>query len=188
MRVAALEQGLRDLGLGRQPQPPHRLSLDDRRSRPLARRRAAAVVAAAPDVIIANSTPVLWELRKQSTTLPMVFVQVTDPLGSGFVPNLARPGGNLTGFTNFEFAISGKWLQTAQGGRAGGQADRSHVQSADRALWLQALAASRSRSPRGPLRSQLMAAPSGRDVSAIEAAVAAFAHRSDGGLIVLVGR
>jgi putative ABC transport system substrate-binding protein len=39
-------------------------------------------------------------------------VQVTDPLGSGFVPNLARPGGDLTGFTNFEFAISGKWLQT----------------------------------------------------------------------------
>src|SRR5258708_25759141 len=42
----------------------------------------------------------------------MVFVQVNDPVGSGFVPNLTRPGGNLTGFTNFEFAISGKWLQT----------------------------------------------------------------------------
>jgi putative tryptophan/tyrosine transport system substrate-binding protein len=46
------------------------------------------------------------------TTLPMVFVQVTDPIGSGFVPNLARPGGNVTGFASFEFSIGGKWLET----------------------------------------------------------------------------
>src|SRR5262245_5452957 len=49
-------------------------------------------------------TPVLAELRKLTTTLPTVFVQVTDPAGSGFVPSLARPGGNVTGFTNFEFS------------------------------------------------------------------------------------
>ena len=93
MRVAALEQGLRDLGWvdSRNLRIDYRWATDDPDR---LRGEAAAVVAAAPDVIIANSTPVLSELRKQSTTLPMVFVQVTDPLGSGFVPNLARPGGD----------------------------------------------------------------------------------------------
>jgi ABC-type uncharacterized transport system substrate-binding protein len=70
------------------------------------------LVALAPDLILASSTPVLAALRKERTTLPMVFVQMTDPIGNGFVPNLAKPGGNITGFTNFEFGIGGKWLQT----------------------------------------------------------------------------
>src|SRR5262245_12935758 len=111
LRVAALEQGLRDLGWvdSRNLRIDYRWATDDPDRLP---GEAAALVAAAPDVILANSTPVLSELRKQSTTLPMVFVQVTDPVGSGFVPNLTRPGGNVTGFTTFEFAISGKWLQT----------------------------------------------------------------------------
>ena len=115
MRVAALEQGLRDLGWvdSRNLRIDYRWATDDPDRLP---GEAAALVAARPDVILANGTPVLSELRKQSTTLPIVFVQVTDPVGSGFVPNLARPGGNLTGFTNFEFAISGKWLQTLKEG------------------------------------------------------------------------
>src|SRR5262249_37681696 len=75
------------------------------------RAQAAELVGTMPDLILANSTPVLAALRQKSAALPMVFVQVTDPVGSGFVPNLARPGGNLTGFTNFEFTIGSKWLE-----------------------------------------------------------------------------
>ena len=95
LRVAALEQGLRDLGWvdSRNLRIDYHWATDDPDRLP---GEAAALVAAAPDVILANSTPVLSELRKQSTMLPIVFVQVTDPVGSGFVPNLARPGGNVT--------------------------------------------------------------------------------------------
>src|SRR5262249_42683698 len=110
-RVAAFEHELRVLGWvdGRNVRIDYRWGSDDP---VLLRREAAALVAAAPDLIFANSTPAVTALRQESTTLPMVFVQVTDPVGQGLVPNLARPGGNLTGFTNFEFAIGGKWLQT----------------------------------------------------------------------------
>ena len=66
--------------------------------------------ASAPDLILATSTPVLGALR-QGNPLPIVFVQVTDPVGGGFVPNLARPGGYLTGFTSFEFTVGSKWLE-----------------------------------------------------------------------------
>src|SRR5262249_56904968 len=65
----------------------------------------------APDLILANSTPVTAALRGQSQVVPIVFSQVTDPVGQGLVPNLAHPGGNLTGFTSFEFSIGTKWLQ-----------------------------------------------------------------------------
>ena len=72
--------------------------------------QATELVGLAPDLILATSTPVLAALR-QGHALPIVFVQVTDPVGGGFVPNLARPGGNLTGFTSFEFTIGSKWLE-----------------------------------------------------------------------------
>jgi putative ABC transport system substrate-binding protein len=65
----------------------------------------------APDLILANSTPVTAVLREQSGTVPIVFTQVTDPVGQGLVPNLVHPGGNLTGFTSFEFSIGTKWLE-----------------------------------------------------------------------------
>jgi putative tryptophan/tyrosine transport system substrate-binding protein len=72
---------------------------------------AAELVGLAPDVIIANGTLSLAAVRKETTTIPTVFVTVGDPVGQGFVPSLARPGGNITGFTGFEFGISGKWLE-----------------------------------------------------------------------------
>ena len=65
----------------------------------------------APDLILANSTPVMAALKAQTRTLPIVFVQVTDPVGEGFVSNLAHPGGTVTGFTSFEFSIGTKWLE-----------------------------------------------------------------------------
>ena len=69
------------------------------------------LVQTAPDLILANSTPVTVALQEQRPSMPVVFVQVTDPVGQGLVASLARPGGNLTGFTSFEFSIGSKWLE-----------------------------------------------------------------------------
>jgi putative ABC transport system substrate-binding protein len=67
-------------------------------------------VRTAPDVILAVSPPALAAVQQQTRTIPTVFIQVGDPVGSGFIPSLSKPGGNITGFTNFEFAMGGKWL------------------------------------------------------------------------------
>jgi putative tryptophan/tyrosine transport system substrate-binding protein len=64
-----------------------------------------------PDVILANATPPTAALQRETRTIPIVFVYVSDPIGSGFVASLARPGGNITGFTNHEPSMGGKWLQ-----------------------------------------------------------------------------
>jgi putative tryptophan/tyrosine transport system substrate-binding protein len=71
---------------------------------------AKELVAMQPDVILARSTPATAALKAETRTIPIVFTTVSDPIGSGFVANLARPGANITGFTNFESSISGKWL------------------------------------------------------------------------------
>src|SRR5439155_2383537 len=65
----------------------------------------------APDVILANAGSIVGALQQASSTLPIVFVTTVDPVGSGFVASLARPGGNATGFTSYEFSIGGKWLE-----------------------------------------------------------------------------
>src|SRR5262249_6303184 len=63
-----------------------------------------------PDVLFTTSTPSTRALQQLTRTIPIVFVNVTEPVGQGFVEGLAHPGGNLTGTANFEFAIAGKWL------------------------------------------------------------------------------
>ena len=109
-RVAAFEHGLRELGWvkGRNIKIEYRWAGGGEN---VLRDHAAELLAMAPDLILANSTPVTAALRKQSRTVPIVFTQVTDPVGQGLVPNLAHPGGNLTGFTSFEFSIGTKWLE-----------------------------------------------------------------------------
>jgi putative ABC transport system substrate-binding protein len=72
---------------------------------------AAELVGMMPDVLFANATPALVGLSRETRSLPIVFVQVSDPVKLGFVASLARPGGNMTGFANFEHAIGGKWLE-----------------------------------------------------------------------------
>jgi ABC-type uncharacterized transport system substrate-binding protein len=72
---------------------------------------AAEFVRLPADVIVANSTPLLAALKPLTHKLPIVFVQVADPVGSGFVSNYARPGENITGFTDFDTSIGGKWLE-----------------------------------------------------------------------------
>ena len=108
-RVAAFESGLRELGWvkGRNLRIEYRWAGDGN----VLRDHAAQLLAMAPDLILANSTPVTVALREQSPAVPIVFTQVVDPVGQGLVPNLARPGGNLTGFTSFEFSIGTKWLE-----------------------------------------------------------------------------
>jgi putative ABC transport system substrate-binding protein len=72
---------------------------------------AAELVGLSPDVLLAGATPAVAPLREQTRTTPIVFVRVTDPVGLGFVQSLARPGGNITGFSAIEGELMGKWLQ-----------------------------------------------------------------------------
>jgi putative tryptophan/tyrosine transport system substrate-binding protein len=75
------------------------------------RRYAAEMVALAPDVILSASSAATAAVQEATRTLPIVFVNVSDPVGAGYVASLARPGGNLTGFTFVEYGMSGKWLE-----------------------------------------------------------------------------
>jgi ABC-type uncharacterized transport system substrate-binding protein len=108
--VGAFVQRLQELGWsdGRNIQIDHRAIAGD-----IGRFRTAAseLVHLAPDVIFVQSNPGLAALRQVTNTIPVVFVQVADPVGSGFVESLARPGGNVTGFANFEGSMGGKWVE-----------------------------------------------------------------------------
>ncbi|HEV3138587.1 MAG TPA: ABC transporter substrate binding protein, partial [Pirellulales bacterium] len=77
----------------------------------LERKYATELVALAPDVILASGTQSVAALQRLTSTLPIVFVGVSDPVGAGFVDNLARPGGNTTGFMIFEYSFGGKWVE-----------------------------------------------------------------------------
>src|SRR5262249_12139739 len=110
-RMAAFLQGLAQLGWtdGRNVRIDTRwapTNADD------LRRHAAELAALAPDVLVAaTGTATVAPLLQATRTLPIVFVVVVDPVGAGFVANLARPGGNATGLTMFEYGLSGKWLE-----------------------------------------------------------------------------
>src|SRR5262245_51599617 len=108
--MAVFERGLRELGWvkGRNLWIEYRWAGGGEN---VLRNHAAELLAMAPDLILANSTPVTAALREQSQSVPIVFTQVTDPVGQALVPSLAHPGGNLTGFTSFEFSIGTKWLE-----------------------------------------------------------------------------
>ena len=109
LRVAAFEQGLRELGWVEGSNLRIEYRWADNAS--LLPSHAADLVRLAPDVILTNSTPVTAALKEHTRKISIVFVQVTDPVGQGFAENLARPGGNITGFTNFEFTVGTKWLE-----------------------------------------------------------------------------
>jgi putative tryptophan/tyrosine transport system substrate-binding protein len=76
-----------------------------------ARAAAAEMAALAPDVVLSPSGPMLSAMRDASRTIPIVFVQIVDPVGQGFVTSVSRPGGNITGLTHFEPEMGGKWLE-----------------------------------------------------------------------------
>jgi putative ABC transport system substrate-binding protein len=109
-RLAPFLQGLQEVGwtVGRNVRIDYRWGAGDPDR---IRRFAAELVALAPDVILAAGGTTVAPLQQVTRTVPIVFVNVTDPVGSGFVATLGRPGGNATGFTLFEYSISGKWLE-----------------------------------------------------------------------------
>ena len=109
-RVSAFAQAMQEHGwtVGRNVRIDYRWGQNnDERIR----KYAAELVALAPDVILANATPSTAALQQATRSVPIVFVNLVDPVGAGFVDSLARPGGNITGFTHFEYGMSGKWLE-----------------------------------------------------------------------------
>jgi putative ABC transport system substrate-binding protein len=109
-RLAAFAQGLQQSGwnVGQNIRIDYRWGAGNADTM---RKHAADLVARAPDVILAHSSAAVAPLLQASRTIPIVFTLVADPVGAGYVSSLARPGGNVTGFTNFEYSIGGKWLE-----------------------------------------------------------------------------
>src|SRR3989441_3616398 len=109
-RIAAFVQGLQQLGWsdGRNVRIDYRWAAGDTGC---FHRYAEELLALAPDVILASATPSVQALQQATRTVPIVFAIVSDPVGAGFVDSLARPGGNVTGFTPMEFGFGAKWLE-----------------------------------------------------------------------------
>ena len=109
-RIAAFVQGLQQLGwtVGKNVRVDYRLAGIDADT---LRKHATELVALAPDVILAQSSPSIAVLLQTTRTVPIVFTLIADPVGAGYVDSLAHPGGNATGFTVFDYSIGGKWLE-----------------------------------------------------------------------------
>jgi len=109
-RRAVFEQALQALGwtAGRNLRIDYRWTGNDRA---VIQKFATELVALAPDVILTSGNFIMAPMLQAARTIPIVFTQVIDPVGSGFVESMARPGGNVTGFTQFEYSLAGKWLE-----------------------------------------------------------------------------
>jgi putative ABC transport system substrate-binding protein len=142
---------------------------------------ASELIASAPDAIVVNSNPGVAALKRQTQTIPVVFVLVGDPVGSAFVESLARPGGNITGFMHFEPAMGGKWLDVL----------KEVTPTMVRAMVLQLpesngnLGFQRAAEAAGPISKVAVSAAGVRNAGDIERTISAFAREPNGGLIVL---
>jgi putative ABC transport system substrate-binding protein len=177
-RIAAFAQGLQELGwtIGRDVQVNYRWGAGDADRY---RTYAAELVTLAPDVILAVGGAIVGALQQASRTVPIVFVEVVDPVGAGLVASLARTGGNTTGFTLFEYSTSGKWLELLK--QVAPRVTRAAVlRDPAIATGIGQFAAIQSAAPSfGVELSALIV----RDAGEIERAVIAFARRPNGGLI-----
>jgi putative tryptophan/tyrosine transport system substrate-binding protein len=178
-RIAALLQGLQQLGwiVGRNVQIEYRWTAG---APERVRNYATELVALAPDVIVTGGASYVAALQQVTRAVPIVFATATDPVGGGLVASLARPGGNVTGFTTFEYGSSAKWLELLK-------------QIAPRLMRVAVIRDPSLPTGTGQLGAIQSAAPSFgvelspvdvRDVAELERAVVAFAHGSNGGLIV----
>jgi putative tryptophan/tyrosine transport system substrate-binding protein len=181
--VGAFSQGLQELGwkLGSNVRIDYRwAAVDDERIR----QYAVDLVATAPDVVLASGNTIVRALQTATTTLPIVFVNVGDPAGSGLVASLAQPGGNATGFLNLEYGMSGKWLELLK-------------QMAPRVTRVAVIRDPTARSGLGQFGAITGAAPTlgievspidARDGRGMERIAAAFSRTPNGGLIVTTSR
>jgi putative tryptophan/tyrosine transport system substrate-binding protein len=144
---------------------------------------AAELVALAPDVILAATSSSVAPLQRITRTIPIVFVQVIDPVSAGFVASLARPGGNATGFTTIEYGFSGKWLEVLK--EVAPHITRAAViRDPTVAAQMGQMGAIQSVAPSLGVELRPVEA---RDAGEIERAITAFARSGNGGLIVLSG-
>jgi putative ABC transport system substrate-binding protein len=177
---AAFVQGLQEAGwtIGGNVHIDYRWAAEDVEQS--GRDNATELVALAPDVILATGGIGVEPLLQVTRTVPIVFVQVTDPVGAGYVESLARPGGNATGFIPFEYSIGGKWLELLK--EISPRVTRAAVlRDATLALGSGQLGAIQALAP--SLAVELRPVGVG-DGSEIERAVAGFAQAPNGGLIV----
>lgn len=138
------------------------------------------LIALAPDIIVVWANPADEIVRKATQAIPIIFVAVSDPVGGGFVTNLARPGGNITGFQNFETAIGGKWLQVLKE-IAPGVRRVAFVHSPDISAHVEFMRTAQAAS--GSLGMTVTPA-SVRTAEDLEPTLRVFAKEPDGGLIV----
>jgi putative ABC transport system substrate-binding protein len=146
----------------------------------LVRQYAAHLAARAPDVVVSSGTSSLGFLLQATQTVPIVFVNVADPVGSGFVDSLSRPGGNATGFMQFEYSLSGKWLEVLKEiapsvTRAAVLRDAALPSGIGQFAVIQSVAPSVGLEVK-PINM--------RDAAEMEGAIAAFARSPTGGLVV----
>jgi putative ABC transport system substrate-binding protein len=178
----AFQRGLRDFGWinGRNIRVDYRWSAGD-----VARMRALAaeLVGLSPDVILTTNTPTTSAALQETRTIPIVFVTVSDPLGSGFVTSLARPNGNVTGFTTVEGPMAGKWLEMLKevAPRVARVAFMFNPATASGggSNFLQAFAAAASSFATNAVPAAV------RDEAEIERSIAALGREPGGGLIVM---
>lgn len=144
------------------------------------RKNATELVALAPDVIVVSGSASVGPLLQATRAIPVVFINVPDPVGTGLVDSMARPGGNATGFTNFEYSLTGKWLELLQEiaprvTRVAVLRDAAIAAGIGQWSAIQAMA---------PSRGVELTPINVRDAAEIERSIAAFAGTPSGGLVV----
>ena len=176
----AFEQALGRLGwvAGKNIRIDYRLAAGDPA---LFKTYSAELVGLMPDAILTSTTPGLAALRQQAGTIPIVFVFVADPVGQGFVQSLARPGSNITGFSSFDTALLGKWLQLLKE-VAPGLTRVSAIFNPDATPYA---FFNRGMEPAGTSLGMTVTPAPVHDDAVIEAAIATLARESGGGLIIL---
>jgi putative tryptophan/tyrosine transport system substrate-binding protein len=179
--VGALKEGLRSHGWieGQTLDVEFRFCRSDPN---LVKRYTEELVGLKPDVILAQGVVGAAAMKQATQTIPVVFVQVQDPVGGGFVTNLARPEGNLTGFTNFEYSIVGKWLQLLKDVSPGVSRVMAMINPDNRPRWNGYRAAFENYASAAGIEPQMAGVHNEND---IEREIAQFAAQPNGGLVVL---